>query len=263
MPKFAEVVTQTFPNLTPEAISERLFGESLDSWWQEYHQKLESTDYTAPVQIAFFIASFTAMGRLAKADGRIKEAEINLASSVMDHLELTPEQKRIAVRLFNEGKQSDFDFEAVLSRFYRLCRHRVSVMQIFVEIQLQTAVADGPLNDIEEAMLLRMCKRIDVSKSIYNRIKRRVNERKFGENSMNHNAAIRPMSLADAGEILGISRWTNKDEVKKAYRRMLSQFHPDKMVARGCTPQEVEQATLRMQEIKRAYEIMTKARKLW
>ena len=136
-------------------------------------------------------------------------------------------------------------------------------MQIFVEIQLQIAVADGPLNDIEEAMLLRMCKRIDVSKSIYNRIKRRVNERKFGENSMNHNAAIRPMSLADAGEILGISRWTNKEEVKKAYRRLLSQFHPDKMVARGCTPQEVEQATLRMQEVKRAYEIMTKARKLW
>ena len=261
MPRFAEVVTQTFRSLTPEAISERLFGDSLDSWWQEYQQALEASDYTKSIQIAFFIATFAAMGRLSKSDGRIKDAEIKLASSVMDHLELNAEQKRIAIRLFNEGKQADFDIDVVLHRFYRNCRHRVSVLQIFMEIQLQAAVADARLNDIEEAMLLRMCKRLDISKAIYNRIKRRVNERKFGHFSANHNAPLKPMSVTDANEMLGVSRKMDQQTVRTTYRRLLSQFHPDKMVARGCTPQEVEQATVRVQEIKQAYEIVCKARK--
>ena len=265
MARFAEVVTQTFRSLTPEAISERLFGDSIDTWWGEYQQSLEASVYKGPVQMAFFIATFAAMGRLCKSDGRIQQDEIRLTSSVMDHLGLNQEQKRLAIRLFNEGKQGDFDIETVLGRFYRICRHRVSVLQIFIEIQLQAAIADAPLNDIEEAMLLRMCKRLDVSRSIYARIKRRVNENKFGRQPAEKKpaaVAARPMSLANATELLGVSRWTAKEDVKKAYRRLMGQYHPDKLHARGCTQEELDLATAKVQDIKRAYDIIGKARKL-
>jgi len=259
----AEVVTQTFRSFTPEALSERLFGDSIDAWWSDYQQSLDATAYKGPVQIAFFIATFAAMGRLCKADGRIREQEIKLASSVMEHLKLNQTQKRLAIRLFNEGKQADFDVETVLGRFYRICRHRASVVQVFIEIQLQAAIADGPLNDLEEALLLRMCKRLDVSRSIYSRIKRRVNENKFGKLQPQQPAvASRPMSLASASELLGVSRWTSKEEVKKAYRRLMGQFHPDKMAARGASEDELQLATARVQDIKRAFDIVGKARKL-
>ena len=129
MANFAEVVTQTFRSLTPEAISERLFGDSIDAWWSDYQKSLDATAYKGPVQCAFFIATFAAMGRMCKCDGRIKEQEISLASSVMDHLKLNRAQKRLAIRLFNEGKQGDFDVETVLGRFNRICRHRVWMFQ--------------------------------------------------------------------------------------------------------------------------------------
>ena len=261
MPNFAEVVTQTFRSFSPEAISERLFGDSLDAWWRDYQQSIEATDYKGPIQVAFFIATFIAMGRVCKADGRVKEAEINLATSVMDHLELTTEQKRIAIRLFNEGKQPDFNIDVVLNRFHRICRHRVSVMQVFVETQLQAAMADGPINDIEEAILLRMCQRVDVSKTIYLRIKRRVHENKFGAAHKLY-SSDKPMNVSEAGELLGVTRWTTKDEVKKAYRRLMSQYHPDKMQARGCSAEELEQARHKAHDIKRAFEIISKARKI-
>ena len=117
------------------------------------------------------------------------------------------------------------------------------------------------MNDIEEAMLLRMCKRVDVSKSIYLRIKRRVNENKFGsDGDQQTKPPHKNMSLSQAGNLLGITRWTSKEEVKKTYRRLMSQFHPDKMLARGCSPDEVELATSKFQNIQYAYELISKAR---
>ena len=70
------------------------------------------------------------------------------------------------------------------------------------------------------------------------------------------------MSLSSATELLGVSRWTNREDVKKAYRRLMGQYHPDKMLARGCTEEELHLATAKVQDIKRAYELVGKARKL-
>ncbi len=262
LPRLAEVVTQTFRSFTSSTISERLFGNSLEDWWQEYTQTLEESAYTGKVQTAFFITTFAAMGRLSKIDGRIHESEISLASKVMDHLKLDAEQKKLAIRLFNEGKQSDFNLDTVLNRFYRICNHRVSVIQVFIEIQLQTAFADGAMNEKEESLLKRMCKRLDVSQSIYKRIERRVRKNKFGSEQSHHIQPVTPMSLSQACAVLGVSRWAKKDDIKQAYRRLLSQCHPDKLIAQGATEDELEEATDKVQEIKRAYEIVSKAKKI-
>ncbi len=259
MPRLAEVMTQTFRSFTPEAISERL-SRHLDSWWQEYSQSLQGTAYAGTVQTAFFIATFSTMGRLAKADGRIQESEINLASSVMESLKLTIDQKKLAIRLFNEGKQSDFNLDMVLSRFYRLCRHRVSVLQIFMEIQLRMALADNPINDLERNLLQRMGKRLDISKAILQRIERRVDRN--ADNTAADAAISTPMSLADACNLLQVSRRADNDDIKQSYRRLLNQYHPDKMLARGCNEQEVRLGTLKVQDIKSAYDIIRKAKKL-
>ena len=261
MATFADVVTQTFRNFTPEALSDRLFGDSLDDWWQQYVQTLEQSSYTGQVQTAFFITTFAAMGRLSKIDGRIQESEIAMASSVMNHLKLNPEQKRLAIRLFNEGKQADFNIDVVLNRFYRLCRHRVSVLQIFIEIQLQAAFADGALNEKEESLLERMCKRLDVSRAIFGRIERRVRADKLG-NTQSVVKPLKPMSLADACEILGVTRWSSKEDIKQAYRRQMSQNHPDKLAANGGAIAAVDVATEAVQEIKQAYDIIRKAKKV-
>lgn len=262
MARLAEVVTQTFRSFTADALSARLFGDSLDSWWQEYTGDLENSSYSGQVQTAFFITTFAAMGRLSKIDGPVCKAEINLAGSVMDHLKLTVEQRKLAIRLFNEGKQSDFNLDTVLNRFYRLCQHRVSVLQVFIEIQLQLAYSDGALNAKEESMLQRMSKRLGIISSIYNRIERRVRNNHSSGVSLGQKATPKAMSLSDACELLGVSRWTGKEDIKQAYRRMMSQYHPDKMIARKATDDELEQATEVVQDIKRAYEIIRKAKKI-
>ena len=263
MAKLAEVVTQTFRTLTPDLLSERLFKDPLDSWWQEYQQTLLNTGYQGEVQIAFLIASFVAMGKLAKVDGRIQESEVALASSVMDHLKLDAEQKRLAIRLFNEGKRSDFNLDVVLSRFHRLSRHRASVAQVFMETQCQMALADAAINQQEQALLRRMCKRIGISDSIYQRIERRVVRGPGASPRGQAVASAQRISLSEACRLLGVSRWTGREEIKQAYRRLVSQVHPDKLLARGASARAVAEATEKMQTIKQAYEVLLRGRKIF
>ena len=261
MAKLAEVVTQTFRTITPDAISERLFKDPLDSWWQEHRETLLESHYTGEVQIAFFIASFTAMGKVAKVDGRIQESEVALASSVMEHMKLDADQKRLAIRLFNEGKRSDFNLDLVLNRFHRLCRHRASVLQVFMEIQCQMAYADGRMVEKERVLLKRIGKRIDISESIYLRIERRV--RNESSRVSQPSETQKPMSLSSACQLLGVSRWTPRQEIKQAYRRLVSQVHPDKLHARGASAIELAEATQKMQSIKQAYEVVLRSRKIF
>jgi len=262
LPRLADVVTQTFRSISPDALSERLFRDPLEHWWKDYQQRLENTGYEGPVQMAFFIATFAAMGHVAKCDGRVKDVEIELATQVMDHLKLDAAQKRLAVRLFNEGKYSDFALDTLIWRFNRQCRHRVSVLQVFIEIQLQMAYADNSINQRETRLIKHMCKRLDVSDSIYTRIERRVRAEKKARHQPVGSATTKVFSLADAYELLGISRWANQEQIKQAYRRMMNQYHPDKLLARGASDVEVIEAQDITQDIKRAYELLVKSSRL-
>ena len=226
----------------------------------EASQLLAKSGYEGgAVQETFFIATFTCMGRLAKVDGRITEAEVNLASRVMQHLKLNLDQKRLAIRLFNQGKQPDFHIDTVLNRFYRICRHRVSVLQVFVETQLQLAYADGELNDKELLLLSRISKRLEISDAIYKRIGRRVCGANFDRR---RNAETCMMTMADACQMLGVTRLSNQDEVKQAYRRLISQHHPDKFIGQGADASDISLANDTVQDIQQAYELVCRVRKL-
>ncbi len=262
MPRLADVVTQTFRSISSEVLPERLFRDPLARWWQTSQERLVDSGYEGKVQGAFFIASFAAMGHTAKCDGRVKGVEIELATQVMDHLKLTSEQRQLAIRLFNEGKHENFALETLLWRFKRQCSHRVSVVQIFIEIQLKMAYADASLNEQESKLIKRMCKRLDVSESIYTRIERRVRAEKKVANQPLASAPKKAFSLTDAYKMLGLNRWANQSQVKQAYRRMMSKFHPDKLAARGATDVEVIEAHDIVYDIKHAYEMLVKAKRM-
>ena len=70
------------------------------------------------------------------------------------------------------------------------------------------------------------------------------------------------MSLSQACSFLEVSRWASKEDIKKSYRRLMGQYHPDKMIARGAAEDEIEEGTELIQDIKRAYEIVSKAKKI-
>ena len=95
------------------------------------------------VQTAFFTATFSVMGYLAKVDGHVSTREIAVAESLMAQMQLNRDQRKAAIELFNAGKKPDFPLQDVVAQLKAECHHRTTLLQMFLEIQVQAALADG------------------------------------------------------------------------------------------------------------------------
>lgn len=229
------------------------------------------------VQMAFFTATFSVMGHIAKADGRVSPEEISLANRIMDQMSIIGEMRTTAVNLFQQGKGNDFPLDDVLAQFYRECHRRTDLIRMFLEIQIQEALADGGMDDKEERLLLHICSQLRVSQFDYERLKIRVQaQQRFNDYTSQHRQGHQyrrqnqgrqqspwqsQSSLQDAYEVLGLSPSSSEDEVKKAYRRLMSQNHPDKLVAKGLPEEMMKLAKEKTQKIAKAYETIQQARK--
>lgn len=201
------------------------------------------------VQAAFFTATFAVMGHIAKADGRVTPAEISAAEAIMARMQLDPNQRQAAIRLFNEGKKDDFPLREVLAQFRHECHGRRNLVQMFLEIQIATAMADGRIHGDERHLLFFIGEALGFDRAAL--------ERLFGFVGAGQAPEREKHSLANAYRTLGVGRDADDAEIKKAYRRLMNQHHPDKLIAKGLPEEMIKLATEKTREIKDAYELIT------
>jgi DnaJ like chaperone protein len=205
------------------------------------------------VQAAFFTTTFTVMGHIAKADGTVTRKEIAAAEAIMTRMQLNASQRKAAIRLFNEGKQPGFPLLDVLDQFRRECHRRRNLVRMFLEIQISTAMADGQLHATERNILFIIGEHLGFDHAAL--------EHLFGFARASQPAAGGGrQSLARAYEVLGVTRDASDAEVKKAYRRLMNQHHPDKLISRGLPEEMIRLATEKTQGIKEAYEQIRESR---
>ena len=210
---------------------------------------------TERVQSAFFTTTFAVMGYVAKSDGKVTRDEIELAEQVMQQMHLTSEQRVLAINLFNEGKKESFPLDDVLAQFKREAFRRRNLVQMFLEILISTALADGSLHGDEERTLQHISAQLNWRPEEFFLLLRMVSgQAQFGD--------IRAESkkLDAAYELLGVQESVADQELKKSYRRLMNQHHPDKLVAKGLPEEMIDIATQKTQDIKAAYELIKKHR---
>ncbi|RMF18578.1 MAG: co-chaperone DjlA [Gammaproteobacteria bacterium] len=214
------------------------------------------------IQAAFFSALFSVLGHLAKADGRVSEDEIRMASLLMDELDLDDEQKAFARNLFREGKADDFDLDAVVDQFRAEAGRRATVLHFFMEQLMTLALADGELHPSEQTVLLRVAERLGFSRGHFEALLAMVVARRgyryhHGEQV---SMSCREDTLAAAYQVLGVSPDASDEEVRKAYRRQISRHHPDKLIAKGVPEEAIRLANETTHKIREAYEQIRAAR---
>lgn len=209
-------------------------------------------------QAAFFAATFSVMGHIAKADGHVSPEEIQLAKQVMSQMRLGIEQRQAAIELFNQGKQADFSLDEVLEQFRQECRRKITLIQIFLEIQLQAAYADGTKDPAEERILKHICSVLGYPHALLSQLESMIFAQQHRYKSSGASGTRRsPASdLKNAYKIIGVNSSATDAEVKKAYRRLMNQHHPDKLISKGLPEEMVEIATDKTQEISKAYDLI-------
>jgi len=215
-------------------------------------------------QTAFFTATFSIMGHIAKADGRVTPAEIRVASALMDEMRLAPDLKRMARRLFGEGKSPQFPLDEVLDQFRRECRRSRNLFRLFMEIQLQAAYADGSVHPAQRHILRHVARRLAYSDIQLERMEAMVRAglKYWRARAGSASPDVTGPTLEDAYAILSLAPTSSDREIKHAYRRLMSEHHPDKLLARGLPEEMMRVATEKTQEIKSAYERIRAARGL-
>ena len=219
-------------------------------WGQRrIRQRLQS------VQSEFMDSVFAVMGAICKADGVVTEDEIKVAEGLFDKFRLSAEQREQAKAAFNRGKSDDFDLDAALSEFTRISRGQSGLLQMFLQVQVAAVAADGEVHPAEHEMLVRVARGLGLSEQQVEQL-----EALLRGGAATGGGPSREKELEDAYKVLGVSSDASDSELKRAYRKLMSENHPDKLAGRGMPESMREMAEEKTQEIAHAYDLIKSAR---
>ncbi len=223
-------------------------------------------------QSLFFSTTFEVMGHLTKSKGRVTEADIQIASVFMDRMNLHGESRVAAQNAFRIGKADNYPLREKMRQFRSICFGRFDLIRMFLEIQLQAAFADGELHPNEREVLFVIADELGISRAQFDQFLRMMQggaqfgggsqQRSYGQHGGNAGwqQAQRGPTLEDACNVLGVKPTDDAATVKRAYRKLMNEHHPDKLVAKGLPPEMMEMAKQKAQEIQKAWELIKEQR---
>jgi DnaJ like chaperone protein len=240
-----------------------LIGLVLGHLFDQYRaQRRGGARLDAPaVRAAFFRATFTLMGHVAKSDGRVSEQDIAAARRIFSQFRLNDADTRTAMDLYTQGKQAGFDAEAALAELAAACRGRPEVLRMFLEIQMRAALMADGLQGRTRDTLVRIASAVGVGALEFAHLEAFLRFQARAQAQAGPRTAPGGRGpLDEAYEVLGVRPAASDAEVKRAYRKLMSENHPDKLVARGLPEAMLEVAKQKTQAIQAAWERVREAR---
>lgn len=231
-----------------------LIGAAFAYWLARRLLRASVLGRLAQVQTQFLDSTFAVMGCVCKADGQVTQDELEVSKRLWERLRLNDEQRERAKAAFIRGKSPDFDLEGELATVRRITRGQRALLQVFLQVQLSAIAADGKLHPAEHDMLLQVARGLGCSEAEIQQIEALL------RGGAQATGASSGQSLEDAYRVLGIERNASDTEIKRAYRRLMSQNHPDKLAGKGLPESMREMAKERTSEISSAYELIKKTR---
>ncbi len=225
--------------------------------WQTL--KFASPQNIARIKDSFFETTFLLSGFLAKADGRVSEQEVAHTEAVFGQMGLNAQQRKRAIAFFKQGSSADFQLEPAVASFMEVSRGQRQLCQTLLFFLISLALADHQIDEAEHATLKRIATLLGFSPAELEQFLRMAQAQDHFHGSAG--SATQPgTSLEDAYTALGVAPDVDDKALKRAYRKLMSENHPDKLIAQGVPEDMIKLATERSQEIQAAYEMVKKSR---
>ena len=191
----------------------------------------------------YFVTTFSMLGKLSKADGQVSPEEIEVVERVMtDSLRLPLQARQFAIKIFNTAKDSRETFEDYARQFYGAFHDHPEVLVSLVDLLLRISHADGVLHPAEDRLIEQAVDIFGIGPE-YQQVKARYS---------NTN------DLDKCYATLGANHGESLKDIKKKYRRLAMEFHPDRVQSKGVTPELALLAEERFKEIQQSFDVVEK-----
>ncbi|MDO5054604.1 MAG: co-chaperone DjlA [Pasteurella oralis] len=231
-------------------------------------------------QSLFMQTTFAVLGHLSKAKGRVTENDIQLATHLMQQMQLDETNRRLAQEAFTRGKGTDFPLRQVIREFRLGCGQRADLLRMFLHVQVQAAFADAQLEQSEKDVLYVVAEELGLSRFQFEQMlamefaARQFTRRGYQQQGYQNGYSYQQHSqqnyggyqshsgptVEDAYQVLGVAATDDQQTVKRAYRRLMNENHPDKLVAKGLPKEMLEMAKEKTQQIQAAYDLICKTK---
>ena len=212
---------------------------------------------------SFFITVFSLLGHIAKADGRISSDEIAQAEALMDKMGLDASSRKRAIDLFQGGAKNDFSLDQTMQSFMGVCGRYNNLKKQLISYLISLAMADGNLHSAEQAVLERVAHYLGFNAGQFKQFIEMIKAQSQFGGSSSGSSQSKPSNhqIKAAYRAIGVSADDSDIQIKRAYRKLISQNHPDKLIGQGMPKEMVNLATEKTQEIQLAYELIVAHRK--
>lgn len=196
--------------------------------------------------------------KVAKADGRVHELEAQLIGMMFDDISKVFDEKEkvrdIMKAIFNEEKQNIEDTAVVSKSLNDILGKSILKRRQYISFLIQLAYIDSGISADEEKLLRLIIKELNIPAEIYDTI---VNSFESKMKSKQQS-----MSAEEAYRILGVKETDDMNTIKKAYRKLIREYHPDIISSQEKDESYMEEATAKTQEINQAYQVIKDIRKV-
>jgi DnaJ like chaperone protein len=202
------------------------------------------------------------VGAICKADGIVTPDEIHATQELFVRLHLSPEQVVQAKAAFSRGKAPDFDVDAEVERFVQSSKGSRVLYPMLLRVLVIAVAADGKVDEAEHELLLHIARRLGLSAQEVAQLEALLRAMAAARSGAGGAWSGPPpkQKLDDAYTILGVSPEVSDADLKKAYRTLMKENHPDKVAARGLPESMRELAEERARDINAAYDLIKKSR---
>ncbi|TAH56656.1 MAG: co-chaperone DjlA [Sphaerochaeta sp.] len=209
----------------------------------------ERTNPLDQQQQLFFVGAFSLLAYVASADGSVTATERQkVVEFIRRDLRLDYQTEELALRVFDAALNSNQSVEAVASQFYQGYRNNPAILQLMVDICYRVAYADGTISSKEEALILKIARLFHFSEPLIETFQKR-----YG---------LATTSLEQAYATLGLSSGATNEEIKRAYRKLSMEYHPDTLISKGLGEEFLKAATEKFRAIQDAYTRIKQERNL-
>ena len=212
-------------------------------------------------QTVFIKTVFILMGKLAKADGHISQDEIDHVELFIEKNGMSAEHRKEAISYFRQGAADDYDVQPQIREFMSVCGHTRNLQQMLMLYLIVMSIADGHLHTDEENLLRQTATQLGFGSAEFQQLLD-MTLNQFHFSGGQSGSAQRPTSaseLEDAYKALGVTKNNTDKEIKRAYRKLISKYHPDKLIGQGVPEDMIAVATEQTKEIQIAYDLIEKS----